>query len=957
MLIFNSCRGVTNMYFKNRLVGRENELKDLKSFIDLAPKGKGHFLLLKGDPGIGKTSVVEELREYTDFKGALFLKGQCIENSLQPYGPLRKILIELVEKAKDDPRWIERINAATTDKYVYLIQLAPNMEDILRNIPAPRKKRYNTKNAPYFQILAEFFLDIATTENPLILFFDDLQWIDEDTVRFLDYLVSRIAFSHIFGIGAYRPEDLEKNKDHPLFSILLKNKITGSPLLEVTLSPLLRINVKEMVEDILKIQGDEIDVLTLHIFHKTRGNPFYIQEFIKYLKEQKIIYLTEEDKWGFEEEKLCYIPYPLERLDTIKDRINQLEEMDKQVLGISSVIGIEFDYNLLTKVAEKNESVIKNACQKGIDIKAIFKAGKNKYCFTHDLIREVLYQSLSPRVRKKTHLRIAENLEKQQPQDIFPLAYHFGQSGQKEKSLKYLLMGAKEAEKLYSYSQAKKYYYKAREILLKLPSSREKIKKIIDLTILVAELDWIALDLPCFSLLKEAERLAIDIKETTKLGLIYHWTGRVCYARGNPKEAADYFQRSLKIAEKTRSHRLKALYYFGIGGVKFSQSKHKESVDFLSKDIELLHDIGDEEELSYCHSLISIGYSFLGKYEEAKNHCEEGIRLAEKIRYPYAISTAFFSEAIWYFKKFSWTKAVESCKKAITPYLQRELPLLKYFCYIWIGIGHLMEGSDDEGRDYLIEGIQLAKKINTKIHLPLAYSFLGECYLRRDKINEAKQYGETALSVAGESENEYQKAIALWALSRIQNKQGKSDEAEKNIKESIAIFKDMETLPDLALCYLNLGHIYQKKNERGKMNWAIGLAKKIFLKLGLEEYFNGLSTKVTERPILHIDKRQKIVFYKGLEIKLAPMGYELFVCLATNPGKWILYNHIYENIWKDVQVELYQIIDHKRKTINSFKELIGKNGISKAEINNLIINRKNVGYLLNLQNADISIQE
>ena len=87
------------------------------------------------------------------------------------------------------------------------------------------------------------------------------------------------------------------------------------------------------------------------------------------------------------------------------------------------------------------------------------------------------------------------------------------------------------------------------------------------------------------------------------------------------------------------------------------------------------------------------------------------------------------------------------------------------------------------------------------------------------------------------------------------------------------------------------------------------------------------------------------------------MGYEFLVCLATNPGKWILYNHLYENIWKDVHVEMHQIIDHKRKIIYAFEELIGKNGISKAEINNLIINRKNVGYLLNLQNADISIQE
>lgn len=573
-------------YFKDIFIARDNELKNLKYFLDQAIRGKGHLLLIKADPGMGKTRLVEELYDYIGIKGATILKGKCIENCSVPYRPFGKALIELAENFKQDPKGVEKIKLAAGDNCYELSQFVPNLEDILGSrIPQGKKFKKNK----FFNIVTKFLTSLATSKNPLILFFDDLQWADRDTIELLHYLTSQIKYSNIFVIGTYRPQEI--NNNHPL-RILTGKKTKDFPLIEMSLAPLLSINVREMIDGILPIKKEKTDLFSFQIFNKTGGNPFLIKEVIRYLLEQKIIYLDlEEDEWDFNEEELYNLPYTFSPSELIIERVFQLEEDHRLVLNFAAAIGTKFSYELLIKLIPEKAVTIKNVCQKAIAIGVIFEVEDNKYCFTHDLIRETLYQRLGHQEKEHIHLEIGKVLQNQRPLNVFALAYHFSQTSFREKSLKYLLLAAEEAERSYSYQQAWKYYKAARDILISLPDSKDDQEKIIDVSIGLTRSAWFSREASCLPILQEAERLAIKIEDSKRLALIYHWMGRIYYTMGNPKETIKYYQQSYQIAEGAESQEIKALSYNVMGRTKFIQGEYKEAIKILRQGIELIRDI------------------------------------------------------------------------------------------------------------------------------------------------------------------------------------------------------------------------------------------------------------------------------------------------------------------------------------------------------------------------------
>ena len=200
------------------------------------------------------------------------------------------------------------------------------------------------------------------------------------------------------------------------------------------------------------------------MYVETEGNPFFIEEVVKALIEQGQIY-RENDQWQRKEISELAIPQSVK--EAIGRRLNRLSESCLDVLHAAAALGKEFDFTELAAVNLMSEDQLLDALDEASTAQLVKAKGRESFSFTHDKIREVLYEEINPIRRKRLHQRIGEALENQYQQGnqayIQDLAHHFTESGDLVRSLKYSILAAEKASRLFALDDALEYYEIAHE--------------------------------------------------------------------------------------------------------------------------------------------------------------------------------------------------------------------------------------------------------------------------------------------------------------------------------------------------------------------------------------------------------------------------------------------------------------------------------------------------------------
>ncbi len=463
-------------------IGRQRELELLLDVYTRAKSGRGQAISIVADAGMGKSRLLYEFRKALANEEVNFLEGKCLSYSRGvAYHPVIDLLkgqfdlrendgdFEVRDKVKRNLKLLQ-IDEITTLPY-FLELLSVKDSGLDRISLSPEGKRDQT-----LQALTRFVLKGAEIQ-PLILAVEDLHWIDRSSEEVLKDLLEHIAGARVLLIFTYRTEYVHTWGSRSFHSQVTLNRLSNREALAMVSHLLATESVAENLQDL--------------ILEKTEGVPFFIEEFLKSLKDLQVIRRQDTVYALTKDPKDVTIPSTIQ--DVIMARVDALPEGAKELLQTGSVIEREFSHELIQKVTKLSESDLLTHLSALKDAELLYERGvypNSTYIFKHALTREVVYDSILTRRRKEIHATVAEAMEQiYQPnldEHLGTLCHHFMTGDNYEKGETYARLAVQKAQKAGSLPDAINQSKKRIACLEKLPLAEEVQRKIIDARTIMA---------------------------------------------------------------------------------------------------------------------------------------------------------------------------------------------------------------------------------------------------------------------------------------------------------------------------------------------------------------------------------------------------------------------------------------------------------------------------------------
>jgi class 3 adenylate cyclase/tetratricopeptide (TPR) repeat protein len=383
--------------------GRGDELELLLAASKRATsEGRTEVVFLAGEPGIGKTTLAAQVSRALHGEGATVLFGHCVEELAIPYQPWVESLSHLLEHAPGDllERCLERHGAT-------LARLVPVLARRTDTIPAA-----GDAEGDRF-VLLEAITDILRTagaESPVVLVVDDLQWADAASLQLLRHVVTAAPSPAMLVIGTYRDSDVAR--DHPLTSFLADMRREPN-VARVALRGLDDDEILALMEGAAGYEMQDDGIALAHaVYEETDGNPFFTGELLRHLYETGAIALDESGQYVLTID-LDEVGLPGSVREVVRRRVDRLGEETTRALSVASVVGREFDLEVISAVAEIDEDVLLELLEAatGAALVVELPTTAGRFRFDHALIQHTLYQDLSATRRQRLHQRIAQVLE------------------------------------------------------------------------------------------------------------------------------------------------------------------------------------------------------------------------------------------------------------------------------------------------------------------------------------------------------------------------------------------------------------------------------------------------------------------------------------------------------------------------------------------------------------------
>jgi DNA-binding SARP family transcriptional activator len=436
------------------MVGRVQEIGAIERWLSQSREEEPErVLLLGGDPGIGKTRLLAETAARAHGDGTLVLAGHSPEETLVPFQPFLEALGHYVQTAPtDELRTTARVHGAE------LVRLVPELRRRLPELAASTGGDPDTERYRLFEAVAGLLGDVAE-QRPVLIVLDDLHWADRPTLLLLRHLARAPRAAGLSILGAYRITEQGNDGFNAALTSLRHERM------------LKQIEIKGLPErDASKLVGSRVgrtpEAEFLHaLYTETEGNPFFLEEIIRHLQDSGISIL------GADAADLERVGLPDDVREVIVRRLERLDPASLEALRTASVIGRDFDASLLDRVLGLDEDAFLAALEQGLGARLVEQSPSrpDSYMFSHALIRETLYGTMSPIRRARLHRRIGLALEQEGAgRQTNAMALHFTRAAapeDAERAIRYGLEAGAEATRMLAHEQAVEHYSRALEVL------------------------------------------------------------------------------------------------------------------------------------------------------------------------------------------------------------------------------------------------------------------------------------------------------------------------------------------------------------------------------------------------------------------------------------------------------------------------------------------------------------
>jgi predicted ATPase/tRNA A-37 threonylcarbamoyl transferase component Bud32 len=486
-------------HLPQKLYGREAEIAALlAAFEGVATRGtidktcrpdegisnselKVKMMLVSGYAGVGKSALVQELYKPITAKRGYFISGKFDQFQRDiPYSAIAQALQKLVrqllsESEEQLQQWRSDLLAALGNNGQLIIDVIPEVELIIgKQLPVPEVGATEAQNR-FNRIFQQFIRVFCSKDHPLVIFFDDLQWADSATLRLIELIMLDEQTQSLFLIGAYR--DNKVTPFHPLTVMLERLRKQGAVLQEIRLAPLTLEPLSQLIAETLHQNTDIVSSLAELVLHKTGGNPFFVNEFLRMLhREHLLTFDAAHLSWHWNMTQIQAQNMTDNVVELLLLKLQKLPEGTQQMLRLAACVGAEFDLETLAIVCEQSPQAISLDLLAAIQselIQPLSELDENlliqEYKFLHDRVQQAAYALIDESQKQVVHLQIGRNLLKKTlserlPERLFEIIDHLNHGNElvideaeQTEIAKLNLMAGQKAKAAIAYSMAQNY--------------------------------------------------------------------------------------------------------------------------------------------------------------------------------------------------------------------------------------------------------------------------------------------------------------------------------------------------------------------------------------------------------------------------------------------------------------------------------------------------------------------
>jgi DNA-binding SARP family transcriptional activator len=875
------------------LVGREDEMQRLQSLYEQSHQEQQHICFISGEPGIGKTRLASEFASWAQATHqAQVLWGHCYEMSTAlPYQPLVDVLETHARSCTT-----QQLSQILGNHGADLARIVSEIRAKLPDLPSPEQRDPEAERYNLYSSVAHY-LRVLVAQHPLIIILDDVQWADVATFQLLSYLTSRAydqsrdASAVPFYILLYRADEIHEK--HPLRELLATFSRMNN-LQDIHLKRLDEKAVQQLVANSTRYSFPDA-AFTSQIYKHTEGNPFFVgQILLSLIQEGKVQKSGEHWQISVDLDKLT-LPQSVHML--IERRLLRLSPACRTTLMTAAILGRQLSSVLLCKACNLSEELIAQHVDDAIQLHILMplpepttgqqQSTLSRYpvdlTFTHDKIREVLYQGLNPLRRRTLHRQAAQAIEALYSPHLPPyysvLALHYQMAEEYKQAIDYHLKASHQAFSVYAFHDAANHMENVLALLIEKDEQPQRAEVLHQLSseayIYLGLTDksieagqtasalWHDLDNP----VKEAEA-HLDV------AFAFHW-------QGEETKSLTSIQQALECLEHHQNETLllaKAHTQWGMSAVVLGDTS--TALDHLQRAEELHAQIGGNDPFVDVVTLWSRSwYAFLagtahemltyaqrgaeacrlrhrpgwepmltypaawalmlqGNIVEGERIAQEALAKAQRNNAVGAQAWAFLVQTFLAIQSAQWQCAQQCSDNALT--IARMLRDLDLQARILWSRSILSGWLNDWQQSIceITEALQLAQQLDSpSMVYPHLLIQAAKAHLYANHLDEAQRYLDQGMHLAAELRYRQVPALAKRLQGRILFVQGAPHQAQMYFEQSLSELEALEdrveyarTLEAYGQC--SLADPSQDEQERGQA--LLASAQEIFQQLGLK---------------------------------------------------------------------------------------------------------------------------
>ena len=731
-----------------RFINRHDETEKLKNALR---ENTYNLYLVHGDIGIGKTRFIKELlSHYKD--NILFTKAFNWGHNF-PYYVVRDLLKKLYNTQRS-----EFLNL-----YKELPEVSKrHISNLVPGLNAKGEGHTEKEEKEVFLHSIYGFLKGFVKDNPLFLI-DDIQWIDNESANFFIYAVKNNPSIKI--IATHRIGD--KSSGYTLIDESLKEKTFS-----ITIEPLSKEYTEELIKEILR--GNVGPEITEFIYKRSGGNPYYIEEIVRSLFEENLLYLENGSKWKLQDTAYDMHVAPKSAESIIKSKLRALNAQHRRILELFAVYGDVISIDKLSHLVSIGEGELYNNLDRIVEAGLLEEESYKTYMFPAGIIRDVILKEISTGKRVYYHRKVLEYFEEFVPKSEREeksalLAYHYKMIGDKENAAKFYNISAENAKKVFAFHSVL-YYLKESYSLV---PDEETLFKIANAYYDIGEFN------ESLSILKElVEKHPNNFRYLLKLADVH--------------EILDNIEESEKIIQyilnNCNEDEIQDQARMQLAWIKSRQRKHKEAIELYHKVIENAKKRHDEKLVAKCYQELGVCYRRMWELEESERYYLKALEssYAKSNRIFYLVIK--FSLASVIFNKGYPENAIQILKELKDEF--KKMGAVYYYSLSLVNLGacYYAIGELDEAKKVLEVALDYIKGLDNRYLLSYVYANLADIRCEVDDFKGAAEYLEQVVDLNDKSiENLYN----MLYLASLYAKMGKLKKTSQILNTYTKLKKDV----------------------------------------------------------------------------------------------------------------------------------------------------------------------